>query len=601
MDAMVIGPRSRWPIALVLIGLWVGAGLWRHLMSPDSIIVGDPPMDALLAIGFGPVGYALPLALPLLEPLTPLHMLIGAAASSGVGAVALLALMTHAGPTRDIAAQTSAHAQSEGRLSSTQAASRLRLTGDGVPLARIENAVVGIPRDADSGHIGVIAPTRSGKGLHLTDALLRWKDAAIVIDPKSEQWERTSGWRQAHVGPVYCIPPDGIDLLTYYDRHETNDVTELHQHLIRPWKDRDTVFGEKSLALLHAALAVGEATERHPLTILTEWATQPAGRAIESAYAHPSARGALDLFLDGDAPAKPNRFTLSAWGTMTTRLLPLVGHIETLTTATIPTTWSTDGATIYLRYPMDQLAAASGMISAVIAGLIKGVMRQSRRTPCLVAIDEMPTVGLHNLETYLATVGGYGITVLFYAQALTQIEAAYGKEQAASILANCHHQLFYGTREPHTARYVSDMFGTTIVPQQTTSHGKHGMTTSVRATEQVAFTPAQVMAIPEDAVVVFSKVDDQQHRFVAERLNPFRSGHAPPFPPPPRMPARRRSTDPATARLPTQASASAPTEPVVPPKQVSGGRTPIPSVIPRDQPDDSGARPMWDGRAPRRH
>ena len=46
--------------------------------------------------------------------------------------------------------------------------------------------------------------------------------------------------------------------------------------------------------------------------------------------------------------------------------------------------------------------------------------------PVLFAIDEMPTVGLPNLPGYLATVGGSGITMLLYAQALPQIEDVYG-------------------------------------------------------------------------------------------------------------------------------------------------------------------------------
>jgi hypothetical protein len=52
-------------------------------------------------------------------------------------------------------------------------------------------------------------------------------------------------------------------------------------------------------------------------------------------------------------------------------------------------------------------------------------------------IDEMPTVGLPNLTGYLATVGGAGITMMLYSQALPQIEDVYAHGGALSILSNC--------------------------------------------------------------------------------------------------------------------------------------------------------------------
>src|ERR1051326_4767062 len=81
----------------------------------------------------------------------------------------------------------------------------------------------------------------------------------------------------------------------------------------------------------------------------------------------------------------------------------------------------------------------------------------------------MPTVGLPNLPGYLATVGGAGITMLLYAQALPQIEDVYGEEAALSILSNCTSQLFFPPREPHTAELISRAFGSSLkVPRQTT-------------------------------------------------------------------------------------------------------------------------------------
>ena len=99
----------------------------------------------------------------------------------------------------------------QGRLPLREVRKRLRLDGPGLPLALVEGEVIGIPFGADRGHVAVIAPTRSGKGLHLTETLLRWPGAAVVLDPKGEQWTRTAGTR-AQLGPVYRLPEQGIDL-----------------------------------------------------------------------------------------------------------------------------------------------------------------------------------------------------------------------------------------------------------------------------------------------------------------------------------------------------------------------------------------------------
>src|SRR4029453_13688864 len=131
-------------------------------------------------------------------------------------------------------------------------------------------------------------------GLHLTQTLLTWPGAAVVVDPKGEQWQRTASWRGAHIGAVYCLPPAGIDLLNYFSLDDSLDIQELHQHLIRPWQDKDPVFAEKCLALFTAAAQVGAATDTHALRVLGGWADQRAHSVLQAAYPH--TRPAIDRF-----------------------------------------------------------------------------------------------------------------------------------------------------------------------------------------------------------------------------------------------------------------------------------------------------------------
>ena len=50
-------------------------------------------------------------------------------------------------------------------------------------------------------HLLAFAPTRSGKGVGLViPTLLSWRESAVVLDIKGENWDRTAGWRQQRAG-----------------------------------------------------------------------------------------------------------------------------------------------------------------------------------------------------------------------------------------------------------------------------------------------------------------------------------------------------------------------------------------------------------------
>ena len=200
----------------------------------------------------------------------------------------------------------------KGGCRSARSASALRLDGPGLPLALVEGEVIGIPFGADRGHVAVIAPTRSGKGLHLTETLLRWPGAAVVLDPKGEQWARTAGTR-VQLGPVYRLPEQGIDLADAFRLHDPLDVQELHANLLRTWKDREPIFGEKSLSLVHAAVATGQAMDEHPLAVLARWIEQlGAGLALAEgvplcAVAHPAVHRQRPPAPRRSSTSSPNR------------------------------------------------------------------------------------------------------------------------------------------------------------------------------------------------------------------------------------------------------------------------------------------------------
>lgn len=574
----------RWVIGLVVIWGLASAVNYAVLSKPLAL---KPKERAMWALSFGPAYGPLGVTRMVqtnakIGPLKP--RLVGLLVGGSFGGILylLLAPMLNSKTGRFIG-KAERHAKAQGRYMLDLAARRLRLKRGGIPLGQVADAVIGIPYGADAGHGLMVAPSRTGKGLHLTETLLAWPGGAVILDPKAEQWERTAGYR-ATLGPVYRITPHCLDLLQYYDLTDAFDLQELHSHLLRPWADSDPIFAERCLPLFEAARDMGKATGRHPLKLLAEWCKRPAPEVLTEAKRY--APGPIAQFTDGNTE-ELNRFVLSAWGTFTTRFGPFVPHIATISTAEIPATWAAQDATIYICYPLDQLRVAGPMVSAMVAGLIKGQMRQAEKQYTLFALDEMPTVALGNLDIYLATVGGYGITVLGYVQSLPQITEIYGRERMQAILGNFHHQVYYRPQDHDTAKYVSDQFGTELVVTEnistsTGSNAQHGgshggggsrsQTTSrsMQQAFQPALPPTQLTAMPIAATVVFTAQQGKQYRLVAARMNPIpKLGTLPPAPaarPLPRLVDRLRPMVlPPVAEPPTK-----PTPPEeVPPEETA--------------------------------
>jgi len=395
-----------------------------------------------------------------------------------------------------------------------------RSVSDGIPLGEYQGKRFGIRRGADAGHVLVAAPTRAGKGLHLTGTLETWHGPAVVVDPKREQYERTSGER-AKLGPIYCIPQHGIDILQYFNVHNALDLQELFTTLLQTWQDKDPIFSQKAYAVFEAARDQSQATGEHMLKILARWADISAPAAIKEAAHY--APGPIAKFTDGNTD-ELNRFTLSAWGTFTAKFSTIAPHIDTISQGDVPTRWAEQDSSIYICYPLDQLEAAGGLLSVILGALMKGQQRAQKKNYTLFAIDELRASRLHGLDTKLATVGGYGITILAYLQQLSQLKDVYGHDAAASIIGNFHHQIFYPTRDNESAEYISRKFGTEI--QATRSYGSDSKASYSQRTSD-ALEPSMINTLPPTTTIIFT--DDITT--AAQRVNPFTNRKTPLAPP----------------------------------------------------------------------
>lgn len=425
------------------------------------------------------------------------------------------------------------HRLTQGQLDEKETVEKLAFSGDGLPLAQVQQKrhcqIVGISAENLEGHCLVVGPTRSGKGMHLTETLLTYRGAAVVVDPKSEQYERTAGFRE-QLGPIYRLPEHTLDLAAYFDMGNRDDVAELHYHLLKPWADKQPIFAEKCKPLFTAAHAYAVAHQLNPLQVLLDAADSDPAKALVALMTIDE--NSVLAFTNGRKPDSLDRFSASAWGTFATRLYEYQQHWATVLTnrpnTSIPLDWAAENATIYITYRFDQLKGVGGMVSAVIAALLRYQVQNNLNNRALIAVDELPTLGLRNITEYLAHVGGYNLSLLLYAQTYAQLSDLYGERGAETMLSNCQHQVWYPPVDMVTAKRMEELYGTELRRYNSTSRskqkerweidrGSRGLSISEHLRKEPALDATKMMGLEPDDVLL--RVH-RQYTTLAKRLWP---------------------------------------------------------------------------------
>jgi type IV secretory pathway TraG/TraD family ATPase VirD4 len=555
---MAPAARKRWRAALALFTVFWLAGAWYAPRAVDGIARLTGPERPFMALGMGGFSFLWGglKALGFLEETvrkTNLLWIPLALALPAAVVVFIILLDQPLSPLFAMQRKRDGFARSQGRDEAAVVAKRLQISR-GVPFVTVvdnkkKQVKVGLDYAGGEGHALVAGPTRSGKGLHLTDTLLTWPGPALVVDPKGEQIARTAAWR-GRFGPIYCLPGHRVRLAGYYGQLlDRDDVAELHAHLMRPWESRETIFAEKAMSLFTAAGLYAQARGLDPVRALLDLAESDPAEALAGLEGVIAARRHVRVFTNGANPTdyREDKFVTSAFGNFTTRLATYQKHVDTIAPLddrlVIDPNWARQNATIYITYSLQDLHGVGGVVAAVIAAMLRYQMQahprmgHDRRERLLVAIDELPAVGLRNVVDYLATTGGYGITLLLYVQSIAQLKELYGPEGTRAILSNCAHQLWYPPAEYETAEAISRLYGMTLKANpvhsssqgarqhkdregraQTQTNNNQGASWSWQ--ERPALLPSQALALPKEQVLV-STLADKRYVFLGRRLNPI--------------------------------------------------------------------------------
>jgi type IV secretion system protein VirD4 len=257
--------------------------------------------------------------------------------------------------------------------------------------------------------------------------------------------------------------------------------------------------------------------------------------------------------MDWDA-VSGNKFLDNAWQGMIAKLNPFFSAgILAMTAGSDFTALDlvSQPTTLYLVFRESDLKFTGKAMQMVLLGLVNALMRSfdeaspeaAEPVPALFCFDEAGTVVVPELDRFVATAAGRGISALIYIQDLPQFESIYGRSAAATIKANCHTQLYYRPLENTTASYISDLLGKRAIDdtRYSKSPAQAELSEGFGMRGRELLTSDEVGQLSLERVVAFVDVVKGKRPVLLQRLKPWYLPHGK---------AAMRLTPPGLAVLP---------------------------------------------------
>ncbi len=381
------------------------------------------------------------------------------------------------------------------------------------------------------------APTRSGKGVGVViPNLLDYRESAVVLDIKQENFDLTSGWRRSIGHEVFLFNPFAEDRrshrwnpLTYVSTDPSFRVSDLQAiaaMLYPDGDDKDKFWtGQARNAFLGFTLYLFEQADANadaPKPTLGEVLRLVSGdgtelkpylqKLSEASFLSAQARTAFaGLLSQADVTFASIigsfREPLNSW------LNPV------LDAATSGDDFRLDDVrrkrmTIYVGIQPNKLAESRLIVNLFFSQLINVNTKtlpqndKALKHQCLLLMDEFTSIGrVDIIAKAVAYMAGYNLRLLPIIQSMAQLDAVYGKELSRTIITNHALQIIYAPREQQDANDYSEMLGYTTVRRRarTRSHGQSYSVSDNEVLERRALMlPQELKAMgPEKEIVIY--------------------------------------------------------------------------------------------------
>ena len=402
-------------------------------------------------------------------------------------------------------------------------------------------------------HILCFAPTRSGKGIGLIiPTLLAWLESTFVLDIKGENYALTSGYLKSLGHTIlYFDPSDTTGKTARFNPLEevrldspkaTSDVQNIAMMIVDPegkglgdhWAK--TGFAFMSGALMHTMvkilhdekrsaslndLCMAMANEEQTsIEFFQEMLETDHVSMMKSLFNTPDDEAmAIHKFVASSAREMLNKAEGEQSGVVATANSNLSLYRDhTVAKNTAHSDFklhdlmnSEKPVNLYIVLSPADIDRLRPLTRLIITLLLtratekmdfeggRSVAKYKHRL--LMMLDELPALKkLEAIEKAIAFCAGYGIKLYIIVQDVTQLNAAYGKDNA--LMGNCHIRIAYAPNTIETAKILSEMSGkTTIVHEKVSLSGKQSSSKkssslSVQETQRPLLTPDECMRLP---------------------------------------------------------------------------------------------------------
>ncbi len=180
------------------------------------------------------------------------------------------------------------------------------------------------------GNLLIVAPTRGGKGLLAVSQLLTWKHSVIVNDIKGDLFTQTAGYRST-LGKVFVIDPQGyghrFDPL-YGNLTEDEFYSSASHLLFHPNEGEGAIFTQRAIAMLTPMFLASQIEKIAPLPYTRLLMRSGLAGTAERLNTINPELATQFLDINFSQANFTDRFLLSAWGTLTARMRPLLEPIS---------------------------------------------------------------------------------------------------------------------------------------------------------------------------------------------------------------------------------------------------------------------------------
>jgi type IV secretion system protein VirD4 len=380
------------------------------------------------------------------------------------------------------------------------------------------------------------APTRSGKGVGVVvPNLLDYLESVVVLDIKQENFDLTSGWRASQGHEVYLFNPFAEDRrthrwnpLTYVSPDPAFRVSDLQAIAAMLYPDgadeQKFWVSQARNAFLALALYLFECRD-DALATGFPCITTPTLGAIyrlssgEGGDLKAHLSGLMQQPFLGDS-ARTAFATLLSQADET--FASIIGSFKQPLNAWVNPVL--DAATsgddfllgdvrrkrmsIYVGIQPHKLAEARVILNLFFSQLVNCNTRElpqanpELKHQCLLLMDEFTAIGrIDILASAIGYLAGYNLRLLPVIQSMAQLDAAYGKETARTLITNHALQVIYAPREQQDANDYSEMLGYTTVRRENLTRGRE-LSRSESVERRALMLPQELKALGGDKEVI---------------------------------------------------------------------------------------------------